>query len=102
MEWFPTRKCGTTDERATCTRGWATYSSERDCCEAGAAFTEGCGNADVAEAPAGEMSPSEEEFIDVGEKENEVYVPAVDALLAEQRAMSNPQEVQAFAAAAAP
>jgi hypothetical protein len=104
-DYFPTRKCGTTDERSTCTRGWATYSSERDCCAPGAAFNEGCGEADVSEVPAGEQAtdttPTEEhggDFVDAGEKVHDVYVPAVDALLAEQRAMFNPQEVQAFAA----
>ncbi|KAH7620906.1 hypothetical protein NADE_003515 [Nannochloris sp. 'desiccata'] len=94
-DWFPKRKCGTTDERSTCTRGWGTYTSERECCAAGAAFTDGCGDVDAAETPTGENG----EFLDANEYGDDVYAPAMDALLAEQSAMLSPQGVQAFAAA---
>ena len=42
-EWFPTRKCSTTDDRSICTRGWGTYTSEVQCCASGGAFSDGCG-----------------------------------------------------------
>lgn len=48
-EWFPERKCGTTDDRSICTRGWGTYTSEEACCAVDGAFTEGCGVAEDAD-----------------------------------------------------
>ena len=54
-EWFPNRRCSSTDDRATCTRGWGTYTSEAECCAAGGAFPEGCGVADEAPLPAAEQ-----------------------------------------------
>ncbi len=49
-EWFPARKCATTDDRAVCTRGWGIYQTEDECCAAGkGAFGPGCGVADEAD-----------------------------------------------------
>lgn len=29
-EWFPERRCATTDDLSTCTRGWGTYKTEAE------------------------------------------------------------------------
>ena len=47
-EWFPERKCGTTDDRNVCTRGYGTYTTEEACCAVDGAFSDGCGVAEDA------------------------------------------------------
>lgn len=41
--YWPARTCGKTEDQAICTRGWGAFASEDDCCAAGGAFSDGCG-----------------------------------------------------------
>ncbi|PRW60602.1 hypothetical protein C2E21_0843 [Chlorella sorokiniana] len=48
--FWPARTCGKTEDQAICTRGWGAFTSEDDCCAAGGAFSDGCGQVEgVAE-----------------------------------------------------
>ena len=48
--YWPERTCGKTDDQAICTRGWGAFASEDECCAAGAAFSDGCGQVAGGEA----------------------------------------------------
>jgi hypothetical protein len=63
--WFPARACATTDDVEACSRGWGSWRSEAECCAAGNAFSDGCGESPPAAEPLPEVPP-EDPFVAEG------------------------------------
>ncbi|KAL4447562.1 hypothetical protein ABPG75_004781 [Micractinium tetrahymenae] len=49
--WYPARACGQVKDDAVCQRGWGAFATEDDCCQPGAAHSEGCGPVGDAGVP---------------------------------------------------